>query len=53
MASIERYGLFHGDAMDLILGLEDNSVDLVVLDPDYQDWDRLCKQGLKIGRAHV
>ena len=30
-------GLLHGDAMELICDLEDESVDLTILDPNYQD----------------
>lgn len=35
-----------GDALDLITELDDHSVDLTILDPNYQDWDNLCKNGL-------
>jgi predicted methyltransferase len=38
--------LFQGDAMDLICDLDDHSIDLTILDPDYQDWDKLCEGGL-------
>jgi len=38
--------LTQGDAMQLIEDLDDHSVDLTVLDPDYQDWDKLCEEGL-------
>jgi len=38
--------LIHGDAMQLIADLEDQSVDLTILDPNYQDWDNLCERGL-------
>ena len=38
--------LIHGDAMQLIADLEDRSVDLTILDPNYQDWDNLCERGL-------
>ena len=41
-----RHGLIHGNAMDLICDLDDHSIDLTVLDPDYQDWDKLCEEGL-------
>jgi DNA modification methylase len=36
----------NGDAMYLIEDIEDESIDLVILDPNYQDWDNLCEQGL-------
>lgn len=35
---IKVIGLFHGNAMDLICDLDDHSIDLTILDPDYQDW---------------
>ena len=38
--------VIHGDAMNLIADLDDNSIDLTILDPNYQDWDKLCKEGL-------
>lgn len=41
-----KHGLIHGNAMDLICDLDDHSIDLTILDPDYQDWDKLCEQGL-------
>jgi len=38
--------LINGDAMELITELDDHSIDLTILDPDYQDWDKLCEEGL-------
>jgi site-specific DNA-methyltransferase (adenine-specific) len=38
--------LQNGDAMELITELDDHSIDLTILDPDYQDWDKLCEEGL-------
>lgn len=38
--------LTHGDAMELLNLIEDHSMDLTILDPNYQDWDKLCKDGL-------
>ena len=38
--------LTHGDAMELITELDDHSIDLTILDPNYQDWDNLCEEGL-------
>ena len=38
--------LYLGNAMDLICDIEDHSVDLTILDPNYQDWDNLCEDGL-------
>lgn len=34
------------DAFDYMATFEDESVDLVILDPDYQDWDTFIKRGL-------
>jgi site-specific DNA-methyltransferase (adenine-specific) len=33
------------DSVQAIAGMESNSFDLVILDPDYQDWQRLCDEG--------
>lgn len=38
--------LIHGDALELIKDVEDESIDLVILDPNYQDWGKLCEKGL-------
>lgn len=38
--------LINGDAMKLIAELDDHSIDLTILDPDYQDWNKLCEEGL-------
>jgi hypothetical protein len=38
--------LICGNAMDLIADIDDHSVDLTILDPNYQDWDKLCEEGL-------
>ena len=38
--------LKQGNALDLICELEDHSVDLTILDQNYQDWDEMCAQGL-------
>lgn len=35
-----------GDCMYYLEDIEDESIDLVILDPDYNDWDRLCEEGL-------
>lgn len=32
--------------MDSLCDIEDESIDLVILDPNYNDWDKLCEQGL-------
>ena len=34
------------DAFDLLFQLEDESVDLLILDPNYQDWIKFCENGL-------
>jgi DNA modification methylase len=38
--------IIQGNALDLITEIDDHSVDLTILDPDYQDWDKLCEDGL-------
>ena len=43
---MELNKIFNGDSMDLIKNIENNSIDLVVLDPNYQDWDILCERGI-------
>jgi len=37
--------LICGDSRELILDINDNSIDLIILDPDYQNWDDLCNVG--------
>jgi DNA modification methylase len=34
-----------GDSTEEILKISPNSVDLVILDPDYQNWGKLCNNG--------
>jgi DNA modification methylase len=34
-----------GDSETLIEEIEDNTFDLIILDPDYQDWKGLCDRG--------
>jgi len=36
----------YGDAMSLLKEVDDNCIDLTILDPNYKDWDKLCKRGL-------
>ena len=38
--------IVHGDAMKLLKNTPDNSVDLIILDPDYQDWDKFIGDGI-------
>lgn len=42
-----------GDAMDLLNQIEDESIDLTILDPNYQDWDKLCEEGLILQAVRV
>ena len=35
-----------GDCMELLPLLDDGIADLIILDPNYNDWDSLCKEGL-------
>ena len=32
--------------MDYLCDIGDKSIDLTILDPNYNDWDKLCEQGL-------
>ena len=34
------------DAMTYLLGMENDSVDLIILDPDYNDWEMLIDHGI-------
>lgn len=38
--------IYCADAFDFLPTLDDDSVDLMILDPNYQDWDKLCGQGI-------
>jgi len=40
-------------AFDLLFELDDNSADLIILDPNYQDWDIFCEQGLIVQAIRV
>lgn len=41
------------DAFSLFFELEDESVDLIILDPNYEDWNRLCESGLIVQAVRV
>jgi len=43
---MELNKIYNKDAFDLLSELEDNCMDLIILDPNYQDWDDYCDQGL-------
>lgn len=38
--------LEHADALDFLETIEDNTADLVILDPQYNDWEALINRGL-------
>ena len=38
--------IYNADCMEHICDIEDESVDLAILDPNYNDWDYLIKNGL-------
>jgi site-specific DNA-methyltransferase (adenine-specific) len=38
--------LLNVDAFELLFEIEDESVDLLILDPNYQDWEKLNEEGL-------
>ncbi len=44
--SVELNKVYHRDCFELLREVEDKSADLVVLDPNYQDWDDLIAKGL-------
>ena len=35
-----------GDCLETLSFLDDAIADLIILDPNYQDWDKLCEEGL-------
>ena len=45
--------IYNKDAFELLFELEDESVDLIILDPNYQDWDRFCADGLIVQAVRV
>tara|TARA_R110000796_G_C14428988_1_gene420882 strand:+ start:132 stop:842 length:711 start_codon:yes stop_codon:yes gene_type:complete len=38
--------IYNKDAFELLFELDDASVDLIILDPNYQDWEIFCAKGL-------
>ena len=44
MVELDR--IYNDDCMNRLWELDDHSVDLTILDPNYDDWDKLCKEGL-------
>lgn len=38
--------ILNADAFDIIDNMQDRSFDLIILDPDYQDWECFIKRGL-------
>lgn len=44
--SLPLNAVYHADCFDLLKGVADRSADLVVLDPNYQDWDDLIAKGI-------
>ena len=53
MIPMETNKIYNIDAFDLLFDLDDDSVDLVILDPNYQDWDDLCENGLIVQAVRV
>ena len=43
---VEIDSIYKGDCMSLLSDIDDDSVDLTILDPNYDDWDKLCSDGL-------
>jgi DNA modification methylase len=44
--TVEVNTVYKKDCFELLGGLADNVADLIVLDPNYQDWDNLIEKGL-------
>lgn len=38
--------VYNDDCMERLWEIEDASIDLTILDPNYEDWDKLCADGL-------
>lgn len=43
---MELNKIHNNDCLSNLCLIEDATIDLVILDPDYNDWDMLCKKGL-------
>jgi DNA modification methylase len=46
MPKLKTNSIYKIDCFELLMAIEDKSADLVVLDPNYQDWDDLISMGL-------
>ena len=51
--TLELNKIYNKDAFELLLELEDESADLIILDPYYQDWVKLCEDGLIVHAVRV
>ena len=38
--------IYKGDCMESLCDIDDASIDLTILDPNYNDWDKMCEEGL-------
>ena len=38
--------IYNRDAFELLKSVENESADLIILDPNYQDWDKFCENGI-------
>lgn len=38
--------IYNNNCLDVLCDIDDQSVDLTILDPQYNDWDKLCEDGL-------
>lgn len=45
--------IYNKDAFELLFEIPDESVDLVILDPNYQDWDSFCADGLIVQAVRI
>ena len=46
MEYLKPNNLYLGDCFDKLKLVEDNSIDLIILDPEYQDWDNFIDKGI-------
>lgn len=50
---IQLNAVYNCDCMERLWEIEDESIDLVILDPNYNDWDKMCADGLILQAVRV
>ena len=43
---MELNKIYNKDAFELLKSIDNESADLIILDPNYQDWNKFCKDGI-------